>query len=632
MQRKSGIPIKIQVILLFNKAMKKFFNKKHSKATSAKPRRTQFARIVRTHLRKVRKDIFFASFCILGSTLATLVIPWPMKLIFDNVLSDKPWPELLKPFQYLLTAGGSTYTLLVLCGSMVGIALVRGFFAYYQLFLTSRIGYLLVYTLRSELFNHLQRLSLSFHHRNSTGELLNKLTGDTNTLKDIFADSALTFTTHILTITGMLIIMFNLNMQLGLIVLVSFPLLFLAIYLIYSRIKYSARHQRHNEGRLVSRISEILSAVPLIQAYGMEGYERERFEEDSTRTMKESIRISRMEAAATRFVEIISAFGTAIVVLFGCIQAIAGKMTPGDVLIFASYMSQIYQPIRQITKLSTRFSRAAVSIERINGLLETEPEIHDEPDAINASKFKGDIAFDNVSFSYGDDKKILDNVSFRIRPGERVALVGASGAGKSTIANLIIRLYEPQQGAVLIDGQNIKHYQRISLRQEIGVVLQDPILFGTSIKENIAYGRPDSTQEDIENAAKQVHAHDFIMNLPDGYDTLMAESGNTLSGGQRQRISLARALIRQASILIMDEPTSAVDAQSNALIRDAMNRLQHGRTILLIAHQFHTIRDFDRILVLKNGTIVEQGNHAALMQLRGYYYDLYQLQNGLRAA
>jgi ATP-binding cassette, subfamily B, bacterial len=606
---------------MFNKPKLKLTKKPHSR----------FSKIVLTHLRRVRKDIFFASFCILGSTLTTLIIPWPMKLIFDNVLSDKPLPKVLMPFQDVL-AHSDTQTLLILCGSMIGIALIRGFFAYYQLFLTSRIGYLLVYTLRGEVFNHLQRLSLSFHHKTRTGELISKLTSDTNTLKDVFADSALTFTTHILTVTGMLVIMFNLNMQLGLIVLISFPLLFLSIYLIYSKVKYCARNQRHNEGRLASRVSEILSAVPLIQAYGTEDYERERFDADSSRSMKESIRTSRMEAAATRLVEIISAFGTAIVVMFGCLQAIDGKMTPGDVLVFASYMSQIYQPIRQITRLSTRFSRATVSIERINGILETEPEIQDEPDALSVSPLHGDIAFDNVTFSYVDGNKILDNVSFRIKPGERVALVGASGAGKSTIANLIIRLYDPQKGAVLIDRQNIKQYQRTSLRQEIGVVLQDPVLFGTSIKENIAYGRPDATQEEIEYAAKQVHAHDFIMALPDGYDTLMAESGNTLSGGQRQRISLARALIRQASILIMDEPTSAVDAQSQALIRDAMTRLQQGRTILLIAHQFHTIRDFDRILVLKNGKIVEDGSHNNLMQLGGYYHELYRLQNGLRVA
>ena len=585
---------------------------------------------MRRHLFKVRGDLALASFCILGSTLTALIVPWPMKLIFDSVLGNQPFPALLKPLQTWL-APSPTQALIILCGSMVAIALIRGVFAYYQLFLTSRIGYLLVYTLRSEVFNHVQRLSLSFHHKTRSGELLNKLTSDTNTLKDVFADSLLTFTTHLLTVAGMLIIMFNLNPQLGLIVTISFPVLFFAIYFIYSRVKHTARNQRKNEGQLASRVSEILSAVPLIQAYGMEGYERERFEADSTRSMQEGIRISRLEAAATRLVEIISAFGSAIVVFFGCLQAISGKMTVGDVLVFASYMSQIYQPIRQITRLSTRFSRAMVSIERLNSILETEPDIKDAPDAIEPEKINGEIVFNHVTFGYVDGKTILDDVSFHIKPGERIALVGASGAGKSTIANLILRLYEPQKGTILIDGENIQRYQRASLRQAIGVALQSPTLFGTSIKENISYGRPDATLGEIVNAAVQTHAHQFILNLPDGYNTLMAESGNTLSGGQKQRICLARALIRDASILIMDEPTSAVDAESQALIRDAMNRLHHGRTILLIAHQFHTIRDFDRILVLKNGKIVEEGNHEKLMQLHGVYHELFRLQNGLRA-
>lgn len=590
-----------------------------------------FRKIVRGHLRKVRKDIFFACFCILGSTLTTLIFPWPMKLIFDNVLSDKALPDYLAPLNKLLMQGHER-TLILLCLSMVIIALVKGIFAYYQLFLTSRIGYLLVYTLRGELFNHLQNLSLSFHHRARSGELLNKLTSDTNTLKDVFADSALTFTTHVLTVTGMLVIMLSINLKLGMVVLISFPVLFCAIYFIYSRIKNSARAQRRNEGKLASRVSEILSAVPLIQAYGMEEYERERFEADSSQSMKNSIKTSRMEAAATRMVEIISAVGSAIVILFGSLQVLAGTMTPGDVLVFASYMTQIYNPIRQITRLSTRFSRASVSIERINEILETEPDIQDEPGAVKLEKLHGAIGFDNVSFSYVEGKTILDNVSLRIAPGEKIALVGASGAGKSTVANLIIRLYEPQKGAVLIDGRNIKSYQRASLRREIGVVLQDSILFGTSIKENIAYGRPEATLEDIEQAARQAHAHEFIMALPDGYDSLLSESGSTLSGGQRQRLCLARAFIRQASILIMDEPASAVDGESQALIRDAMNKLHHGRTILLIAHQFNTIRDFDRILVLKNGDIVEEGSHQKLIQLGGYYHELYKLQNGLRLA
>jgi ATP-binding cassette, subfamily B, bacterial len=591
----------------------------------------RFGAIVRAHLWRVRWDLIMAVICILGTTVTALLVPWPMKLIFDYLLLDKPVPQSLHVVAAHLNHG-STSGLLILCGAIVGLALCKGVFAYYQLFLTSRIGYLLVYTLRGELFDHLQSLSLSFHNRARSGELLSKLTSDTNTLKDVFADSALTFTTHILSVVGMFVVMFMVNGTLTLIVATTFPILFFAVYGIYGRVKQSARNQRRNEGRLASRITEILNAVPLVQAYGMEGFERERFDSESTASMQEGIRTSRMEAAASRLVEVISATGTAVVLLFGCKQAFANAMTPGDVLIFASYITQMYSPIRQIARLSTRFSRATVSIERISEILDIMPEIEDRPEAVVARHLRGAITFDHVSFGYTEDRQVLNDVSFRIEPGKRVALVGASGAGKSTIANLLLRFYDPCKGAVVIDGLNVKQYQRNSLRREIGVVLQDSILFGTSIRENIAYGKPDASDAEIENAARKVHAHDFIMAMPDGYATLLSESGSTLSGGQRQRLCLARAIMKASSILVLDEPTSAVDAESQALIRDALAKLHPAKTLIMIAHQFHSIRDFDRILVLHGGRLVEDGTHADLLKLRGHYFELYRLQGGLRVA
>ncbi|MEQ1529131.1 MAG: ABC transporter ATP-binding protein [Methylococcales bacterium] len=592
---------------------------------------SRFKQIVYAHLLRVRSSIIMATVCIFGSTLTSLIAPWPMKLIFDHVLLNHPLPAELAEVSWLLH-GGSEQALWLLCGSMIGIALCKGIFSYYQLFLTSRIGYLLVYTLRSELFDHLQRLSLTFHNSTPSGELLSKLTSDTNTLKDVYADSALTFTTHVLTVLGMFAIMFSLSVKLSLIVLASFPLLCLAIVAIYSRVKRSARKQRHNEGRLASLVSELLNAVPLVQAYGMEDFERERFAVESGQSMAESIRTARIEAGATRMIEIISAIGAGVVVLFGCMQVFAGVLTPGDVLVFSAYIAQMYQPIRQITRLSTRFSKASVSIERISEILDTEPDIQDPQDAIVPKGLRGEIEFAHVSFGYTGGKPILQDVSFHIAPGERVALVGASGAGKSTIAKLLIRLYAPQTGSIRIDGIDVGKYQRTALRKAIGVVLQDSILFGASIRENIAYGSPDATIGDIENAARQVRAHEFIENLPHGYNTLIGESGGNLSGGQRQRLCLARALLRKSAILILDEPTSAVDGQSQALIRDTLADLHRDKTLLVIAHQFHTIRNFDRILVLNQGVIVEQGSHEALLELGGHYHELFNSQQGLRAA
>jgi ATP-binding cassette, subfamily B, bacterial len=347
---------------------------------------------------------------------------------------------------------------------------------------------------------------------------------------------------------------------------------------------------------------------------------------ESGQTLEESIRTARMEAAATRTVELINAVGTGAVVLFGGLQVLKGAMLPGELLIFAAYLGNMYRPIRSLTRLSTKFSRAMASAERIGEIFTVEPEIRDTPYAVDAAYLKGEIVFDRVTFAYEDGPPVLKDVSFAIAPGQRVALAGASGAGKSTIVSLILRLYDPQQGAVSIDGVNVKHYRRESLRRQIGIVLQDTILFGATVLENIAYGKPDAAPEEVEEAARQAYAHDFIMALPDGYQTVLGERGVTLSGGQRQRICLARAIIKRPAMLILDEPTSAVDAESEALIWEAIARLQQGKTILVIAHQFSSIRRFDQILVLKHGEVVERGTHAELLDRHGYYAELCQLQ------
>lgn len=588
-------------------------------------KRTRLKKIVLGHLKAVKGNLALAGLCMLGFTLAELLSPWPLKMIFDHILLDNPLPPSLS-FLEGIFQGGKPFPLVLISSTIVLIAAARGAFSYTQIFMTSRIGYQLVYTLRRELFSHLQRLSLSFHNRSRSGELLTKVTGDTNTLKDVFAESALVFVSHLLTVIGMFLVMFVMNWKLSLIVLATFPALFYALFHLYGKIKASAKMQRQKEGMVASRISEILASIPMVQAFGRERYEEERFEAESAETLEESIRTARMGAAATRAVEIISSAGIATVVLFGAMLVLNGQITPGAVLVFTSYLTNMYKPIRDLAKLSTKFSKAMVSAERINAILELEPEIQDDPDAIEAAHLKGEITFDQVSFGYGDGKPVLRNVSFSIPPGQRVALVGASGAGKSTIASLLLRLYDPQEGAISIDGRGIKRYRRESLRHEIGIVLQDSLLFGATIKENISYGKPDATPEEIEAAARQAHAHEFISALPDGYDTVVGERGSTLSGGQRQRISLARAIIKRPSILILDEPTSAVDAESAQLIGAAVERLQEGKTSLMIVHHFSFLKKFDQILVLKGGEVVERGTHDALLDRKGYYYELFQLQ------
>lgn len=561
----------------------------------------------------------------LGFTLTELVSPWPLKIIFDHILLDKRLPASLGWLEGLLSHG-KVSAVVVLSLIIVLIAGFRGAFGYLHTFITSRVGYQMVYRLRLELFAHLQQLSLSFHARTRTGELLTKVVSDTSALKDVFAESALNFASHLLTVAGMFCVMFAINWRLGLVALASFPAVCYALFTVYRRIKASARRQREHEGMVASRIHEVLSALHLVRAFAREKHEQERFEKESSHTLEEGVRTARMEAAASRSVEIISAAGLCAVVLFGALQVIGGRMLPGEVLIFTAYLTSMYKPLRTLARISSQYSKAMASAERIAEIFRIEPERLDDHHGVKVSGLRGEVVFKNVTFDYGDGKGVLRNVSFAVQVGQRVALVGASGAGKSTIASLLLRFYEPQEGEILIDGVEIRKYERESLRRQIGVVLQDSILFGASISENIAYGKPDATDAEIEAVAREARAHEFIAELPDGYDTIIGERGSTLSGGQRQRLCLARALLRRPSLLLLDEPTSAIDAESSTLIQQTIHRLLTGKTMLMISHQFAGIENFDQILVLKNGEIVERGTHAQLVQQKGYYFELFNYQ------
>src|SRR5262249_45812854 len=467
--------------------------------------------------------------------------------------------------------------------------------------------YQLAHILRRELFSHLQGVSLYFHNPAKSGEVLNRVTTQTEGLEDTFAESVMTAASQLLTGVGMFVVMFLLNWRLSLVALATLPILFYSLASIYRRLKIVARKQREREGRIAARISEVLTSVPLVKAYGRERYEQERFDTESAITLEQGIEAERLAAVAMRSLELIKAAGLWATVLFGALLALDGEMTPGGVLIFTAYLNDMYKPLRNLAKLSTRYSRATVSVRRIQEIFETEPEGRDDASTVEAPRLKGEIVFDHVSFDYGNAKKVLDDVSFAIAPGQRVALVGPSGSGKSTVASLLLRFYDARSGQIRIDGVDIRRYSRESLRREIGIVLQDSILFGASISENIAYGRPEASREEIEEAARQAYAHDFISSFPEGYDTIIGERGATLSGGQRQRLCLARAIVKRPSALILDEPTSAVDAESALFIHDALERLQHGKTTLVIAHHFAAMDKFDLILVLKNSRVIEQG-------------------------
>ncbi|HEX5081771.1 MAG TPA: ABC transporter ATP-binding protein, partial [Blastocatellia bacterium] len=581
--------------------------------------------IVGAHLWKMRRSLATALLCIFGFTLTELLAPWPLKIIFDYILLGKPLPPSLLWLGGLM-AQGRTVAVIVVSLNIVLIAAGKSLFDYFQFYQTSRVGHQMVHILRRELFSHLQGLSLYFHNRARSGALLNRVTTETEVLKDTFAESVMTASSQLLTVSGMFVIMFLLNWKLALVAAATLPILFYALASIYQKLKVNARKQRESEGLIAARLSEVLTSVPLVKAYGRERYEQERFDAESAISLEQGIEAERLAAAAMRSLELIKAAGLWVIVLFGALMALRSEMTPGDVLVFTAYLADMYKQLRNLAKLSTRYSRAMVSVQRMQEIFETEPESRDDVSAVEAPRLKGEIIFNHVSFDYGNGRKVLDDVSFTIAPGQRVALVGPSGSGKSTVASLLLRFYDARSGEIRIDGVDIKRYSRESLRREIGIVLQDSILFGASVRENIAYGKPDASLEEVIDAARQAHAHDFIAALPEGYDTIIGERGATLSGGQRQRVCLARAIIKRPSALILDEPTSAVDAESAALIHDALERLQQGKTTIVIAHNFTAMEKFDQILVLKNNRVLEHGTHQRLLEQKGRYYRLYQRQ------
>jgi ABC-type multidrug transport system fused ATPase/permease subunit len=569
--------------------------------------RTRFHSLVNRNLGTEKWNFALATLCTLIVAVADLLRPWPLKLIIDNVLLGKSLPPSLRSLETYFT-NDKVWTIIAVASLLILISAVKGFSVYAQTSITSRIGYRMAHALRRELFSHLQCLSLTFHKRARAGELLTKVTSDTNSVRDAFSEFALTLVTEVLTLVGMIVIMFAMNVELSLVVLATFPLLTVISVYRFRRIRDSARKVRKAEGNLASRVSETLHAIATVKAFGRERYESERFESESSATLEESIRTARLEAASSRAADMVNAIGTFAVLVFGSLQALRGRITPGSVLIFVSYMNSLYVPIRTLAKLSAKLSRAFVCAGRISDILGIEPEVEDRPGALDASGLRGNISFREVSFAYGagNGKPVLRNISFDISAGQKVALLGPSGAGKSTLVSLILRLYEIDRGEILIDGIDVKDYQRESLRQQIGIVMQDTVMFGASIRENIAYGKVEATMEEIVNAAKAANAHEFICKLEHGYDTVIGERGGTLSGGQRQRIAIARAFVRDAAVLVLDEPMTGLDVENEAAVRNALQRLMRGKTCLLITHDLDSAANADRVLVLEQGEIVEQ--------------------------
>ena len=565
---------------------------------------------------------------VIGEGCADLLQPWPLKVVFDNVLrSGSAHAHGWLNDRIVSIVGTDPLSILKLAAlAALVIAVVGALCSYTEKYLTTSVGQWVMHDLRRILYSHVQRLSLSYHDHKQTGDLISRVTTDIAAIQSFIASGLLGALVDSLTLVGMVGVMFYINWRFTLVALSVAPVLFAVVYSYTRRIKKAARAVRKKEGEIVSTIQEVLTSIRVVKAFAREDYEQHRLEEESLESVEIALRARGLKAKLSPLVEIIVAVGTSMVLWFGARMVMGGTLSAGTLILFIFYLGKMYKPMQDLSKMTDSYSKAAVGYERIREILDTHHEVQDLRGARQAPPFRGRIDFEGVSFSYEAGSPILQNVSFRIEPGQTAALVGPTGAGKTTIISLIPRFYDLESGSVKIDGRDIRWFTQKSLRQQMSFVLQETILFHAPIWYNIAYGKPGASRAEILRAAEMANAHEFIEKMPDGYDTLVGERGVTLSGGQRQRIAIARAVIRNTPILILDEPTSGLDAGSEKLVFEALDRLMEGKTTIVIAHRLSTIQRADVILVVENGTIVERGRHEELMKAGGLYARLYETQ------
>jgi ATP-binding cassette, subfamily B, bacterial len=559
---------------------------------------------------------------LIAATVMRLLEPWPLKLVIDRVVAVTP------------DAAGSgiavidalpPMTLLLFCAAMVVVTIgMRAILEYVSTIGFALTGSRILAKLRHDLYRHLQRLSLAFHDRSRTGDLTMRIVGDVGMMREAAVTAMLPLATNILILFGMAGVMLWLNWQLALIALSPLPFLAFTTLRLGRRIQSVSRDQRKREGGIAAAASESMSGMRVVQALSLEDRMSKTFEKHNAGSLTDGVKAKRLSAALERATDILVGISTALVLWFGTLLVLRGKLTPGDLIVFLTYLKNAFRPVRDFAKNSSRIAKATAAGERVVDLLEEVPDISDAPDAAIAPAFAGTVTFDNVGFDYGDGRPVLSGVDFTIMPGQMVALVGASGAGKSTISSLLMRLYDPTSGRILIDGHDIREFTVASLRGQISVVLQDSLLFSDSVRENIALARPDAHAAEIEAAAHLANAHGFITLMAEGYDTVLAERGVSLSTGQRQRLAIARAALRHSPILILDEPTVGLDRDNEQQVIDALRRLAKGKAVLLVTHDLSFAAAADRIIVIDQGRIAEAGNHAALLARGGVYQRLYR--------
>lgn len=575
---------------------------------------------------KILLLLIFAA--MLVETAMSLAAPWPLKIIIDNVIGNHKIHSWLKWLEHIIVSGDKMTLALIAAISFIVISFIGSLAGYVQSYFTESVAQYIANDLRRRLYHHLHRLSLAYYDHQQMGKILSTITADVSTIQDFASATLLTILVDALTILGMLSLMFYLHWDFALVALGVAPFLLLFVARFKKAVKKATREVRKDQSNMVAILQEGLQSMRVVNAYGRQELEEDRLNKASIETVNAALRARRIKSMLNPIVTVIVAVCTALILWRGAALVLAGVMTVGALTVFLSYLGKFFSPVQDLAKKTTTIAQATVSLERIQAILETEIVIPQKPNAKEPGKLKGDIVFENVSFFYNPDEPVLNNLSLSIIAGQKIGICGPTGGGKSTIASLIPRFYDTVSGKIFIDGNDITDFKLEGLRRQIGFVLQDTVLFYGSIHDNIAYGRPGATEAEIIAAAKMANADEFIKKMPHGYDTLVGERGLTLSGGQRQRIGIARAVVRNSPILILDEPTASLDAESEKVVMQALEKLMEGRTVITIAHRLSTIRDADKIFVIKDGAVAEEGTHEELLEKGEIYAELYHMQSG----
>lgn len=589
--------------------------------------------LIRDLLRPYRWILAIILTAMLLQTAMTLAAPWPLKIVLDNVVANHHIPGWMANGLLPMLGGKTKLNIALVAGIItVVIAVLNGIASYVANYFTESVGQWVANDLRMRTYHHLHRLSLSYYDTHQVGTILSTITDDVQCIQNFASGSTLDMVIDIFTIGGMVGVMFWLNWDFALIAVAVTPFLLLYVSRIKKVVKKATREVRIRQADIVTTVQQGLESIRAVEAFGRQDLEEEKLGEVSKYSVQAALRARRVKSLVSPMVGVVVALCTGLVLWRGSALVMAGAMTAGTLTVFLAYLAKFFKPVQDLAMMATAIAQVSVAIERVRAILGADTIIPEHDDAMEPPSFRGEIAFEHVAFGYDPAEPVLRDVSFTIQPGQLVGVVGPTGCGKSTIVSLIPRFYDASSGTIRIDGVDVRDYKLHGLRQHIGFVLQDTVLFRGTVRDNIAYGHPGATEDEIVHAARLANAEEFITRMAHGYDSPVGERGLTLSGGQRQRIGIARALIRNNPILILDEPTAALDTESEELVMEALERLMKGRTVVCIAHRLSTIRSADKIIVIKDGVVAEEGAHQQLIAHDGVYAELHRIQYEERTA